>query len=99
MEFFGPVDARVRRLDFSGFAQEFLRRNRDYQRQYAALGGLTELDPLAPNCQEMARSWGLTFPDLPKPRRRSQSGDLAVGHRPCGHRACPHTAKSDRDRF
>lgn len=99
MRHFGPDSARAFQLDFSGFAQEFLRRNRDYRRQYAGLGGLAELDPLAPKCQEMARTWGLTFPDLPQRRRRSQSGDLAIGHRARGHRACPHTAQSDGDRF
>lgn len=38
MLYFSSDGARVLPLDFSGFAQEFLRRNRDYRQQYAALG-------------------------------------------------------------
>ncbi|MFO1255410.1 MAG: DUF6499 domain-containing protein [Sphingomonadaceae bacterium] len=91
-------DARSPHLDFAGFAQEFLRRNRDYQRQYAALGEPAELDPLAPQCREMARNWGLCFPDLPAGFRRGQPGDLAGGGRSYGHRPCSGTARSDRHR-
>lgn len=53
-----------RSLDFSGFAQEFLRHNWEYQLQYAALGKLAAREPLAPTCREMARPWGLNFPGL-----------------------------------
>lgn len=66
MQPFGPVDAQARLLDFSGFAQEFVRRNRDYRRQFAALGGVAKHDPLAPRCREVARIWGLRFPDMSK---------------------------------
>lgn len=58
--------ARYHPLDFTGFAQEFLRRNHEYQRQHAALGEQAKLDPLAPKCREMARTWGLNFPDMPR---------------------------------
>ena len=98
MHMFVLDDARPGLLDFSGFAQEFLRRNRDYLRQYTALGGLAERDPLAPRCREMARTWGLNFPDMSGRLRRSQSGDLAGGGRACGHRACPGASRTCRNR-
>lgn len=72
-----PDSARGQLLDFGGFAQEFLRRNRDYRRQHAALGELAKLDPLAPQCREMARNWGLSFPDWPGGFRPGQPGGLA----------------------
>lgn len=96
MRHFGSDGARALPLDFSGFAQEFLRRNRDYRQQYAALEGLAEFDPLAPKCREMARTWGLNFPDLPRRFRRGQSGDLAGGGRAGGHCACSRAAWSHR---
>lgn len=60
-----PVNHFGRALDFTGFAQEFMRRNPAYKQQYAALAEQAEFDPLAQDSREMARSWGLTFPDLP----------------------------------
>ncbi|MGE8134105.1 transcriptional regulator domain-containing protein [Novosphingobium subterraneum] len=90
-------DARDELLDFAGFAQEFLRRNRDYRLQYAALGEPAGLDPLAPQCREMARNWGLSFSDLPAGFRQVQSSDLACGSCAHGHRTCPRTAWSLRN--
>lgn len=46
-------------LDFPGFAQEFLRRNSDYRREYRALA---VTDPTPDRQEEMARRWGLCFP-------------------------------------
>jgi hypothetical protein len=44
-------------LDFAGFAQEFLRRNPQYARDYRIIHGAPS------NGQEvMARQWGLCFP-------------------------------------
>lgn len=50
-------------FDFADFAQEFLRRNQAYRREYTAIEKLAGQDPSAPSCQEMARAWGLVFPD------------------------------------
>lgn len=49
-------------LDFPGYAQEFLRRNPDYRRQYMQMtAGIDDGAP--PELQEvMARKWGLNFP-------------------------------------
>ncbi len=45
----------------AGFAQEFLRRNPDYRRQYADLRRQT-VDPGGADQEVMARRWGLSFP-------------------------------------
>ena len=52
----------INQLDFPGYAQEFLRRNPDYRRQYEQMtAGIDEGAPLV--LQEvMARKWGLSFP-------------------------------------
>lgn len=89
--------AQHRNLDFSDFAQEFLRRNRDYRRQHAALGELVNHDPLAPECREMARTWGLCFPDLSGSNRMEPSRDLAARSKPCGHRTGTRTAGHSRN--
>ncbi len=57
------TDTSTRRFDFPDFAQEFLRRNPDYQLQYkenmqACSQGTDRLGQLA-----MAHHWGLEFPD------------------------------------
>jgi Family of unknown function (DUF6499) len=48
-------------FDFVDFAQEFLRRNADYQAQFVRLsnGALPNLE--SPDFRNMARSWGLEF--------------------------------------
>ena len=48
------------RLDFPGFAQEFLRRNPEYRRDYESVMSDPEGDPTAR--EVMARRWGLCFP-------------------------------------
>lgn len=48
------------RLDFPGFAQEFLRRNPEYRRDYESVMSDPEGDPTAQ--EVMARRWGLCFP-------------------------------------
>jgi Family of unknown function (DUF6499) len=40
-------------LDFNGFAQEFLRRNREYRAQYAKISEATARDPLSREAREM----------------------------------------------
>jgi hypothetical protein len=56
-------DDRQPRLDFPGYAQEFLRRSLAYRREYQQV----MTDPEAgPALQEvMARRWGLCFPGRP----------------------------------
>jgi len=55
------------RLDFPGFAQEFLRRNPFYRRDYECAMS----EPLGnPAAQEvMAQRWGLRFPGRSVPAR------------------------------
>lgn len=48
------------RLDFPGFAQEFLRRNPEYRRDYESVMADPDGDPTAQ--EVMARRWGLCFP-------------------------------------
>jgi Family of unknown function (DUF6499) len=49
-------------LDFADFAQEFLRRNPQYRRQYRQIIEDGVLDTAADRCAAMANSWGLHFP-------------------------------------
>lgn len=48
-------------LDFAGFAQEFLRRNPVYFREYRAVMPATGAAKSSIKQEEMARRWGLTF--------------------------------------
>jgi hypothetical protein len=48
-------------LDFAGFAQEFLRRNPDYIRQYGDLAPIADNAKSAAEAEVMARNWGLCF--------------------------------------
>lgn len=50
-------------LDFPDYAQEFLRRNQDYKRQYSDLQAEREAGLRPSVLQRMARSWDLEFPD------------------------------------
>ncbi|MDP3906740.1 transcriptional regulator domain-containing protein [Novosphingobium sp.] len=50
-------------LDLTDFAQEFLRRSPAYRESYARLGNAARLEPESDQCREMARTWGLVFPD------------------------------------
>ena len=56
------AEQRCQALDFAGYAQEFLRRNHDYQGQYHAISHLIADDPMSAEAKEMARTWGLMFP-------------------------------------
>ncbi|WPZ03279.1 DUF6499 domain-containing protein [Blastomonas marina] len=60
-----PFDSndRTGALDYSDFAQEFLRRNAAYRQQYSRIASESGFDPQSPACRQMARSWGLEFPD------------------------------------
>ncbi|MGV7123077.1 transcriptional regulator domain-containing protein [Sphingopyxis sp. 550A] len=53
------------RLDFPGFAQEFLRRSPDYRRDYDSVMADRAADPASQ--EVMARRWGLCFPGRPAP--------------------------------
>ena len=48
------------RLDFPGYAQEFLRRSPDYRRDYRSVMSDRKADPASQ--EGMARRWGLCFP-------------------------------------
>lgn len=88
-----PESACSRQLDFTDFAQEFLRRNRIYRRHYAALGRLANINPLARECRDMARCWGLRFPDRSQPGRRPISGDMDA--RCCPLTDCPASVSAE----
>lgn len=49
-------------LDFADYAQEFLRRNSEYQRQFARLAGVRGDAAATPAAIRMAHTWGLAFP-------------------------------------
>lgn len=48
-------------FDFVDFAQEFLRRNADYQAQFIRLSNGMLPNLKSPDFRNMARSWGLEF--------------------------------------
>lgn len=50
------------RFDFPDYAQEFLRRNREYRAQYRDLVEARSLNLNAKESAEMAHFWGLEFP-------------------------------------
>ncbi|MEJ6011131.1 transcriptional regulator domain-containing protein [Novosphingobium aquae] len=62
------AEQQLSALDFTGFAQEFLRRNREYRAQYARISEAIARDPLSREAKEVARTWGLMFP---MPTRRT----------------------------
>jgi hypothetical protein len=49
-------------LDFPGFAQEFLRRNPAYRKQFTAVSQSGDSRSTAIAQEDMARNWGLSFP-------------------------------------
>ena len=51
---------RALRLDFPGYAQEFLRRSPDYRRDYNNVMSDRQTHPASQ--EGMARRWGLCFP-------------------------------------
>jgi hypothetical protein len=57
-----------RDLDFAGFAQEFLRRNPAYRRDYHSISQRPARPPGTVEQEVMARRWGLCFP-VPARRR------------------------------
>ena len=63
-----PVEKTVEgerppRLDFPGYAQEFLRRSQDYRRDYDRVMSDPHADPASQ--EGMAQRWGLSFPGRP----------------------------------
>ena len=72
--------------DLADFAQEFLRRNPDYQHDFAATEERIAAQPSRADQERegLAGRWGLSFPLRPKPASIMQSGYL--GPRPeCRH--------------
>lgn len=67
-------------LDLAGFAQEFLRRNPDYCREYHALARARPPADLAQDADmiAMARRWGLSFPVRARPPRRRRARAVAT---------------------
>lgn len=65
----------LRDLDFTGYAQEFLRRNQTYRAQYVSLSALEE--PSGFVAREMALPWGLMFPDRSRSACVGRSSHLA----------------------
>lgn len=51
-------------LDYADFAQEFLRRNDDYRRDYRQMMQSLREGQVAPTaaCEDLARRWGMDFP-------------------------------------
>ncbi len=56
------VGRKAYRLDFPDFAQEFLRRNHEYQAQFRLLMASSRREARLPESYKMARLWGLEFP-------------------------------------
>lgn len=55
-------NARRHAHDFADYAQEFLRRNSAYQRQFARLSGVRKGAGDMAAAVRMAHTWGLEFP-------------------------------------
>lgn len=78
-------------LDYPGFAQEFLRRNPDYRRDYeltaahAATGDLDHEQAMA----ELAARWGLSFPVRPRHPRCGRP--RSMGPQSFGRHGRPHS--------
>ncbi|MBN9505381.1 MAG: hypothetical protein J0I69_05085 [Altererythrobacter sp.] len=81
-------------LDLTGFAQEFLRRNPGYCREYHALARSRPLAKLAADeaMLALAHRWGLSFPLRARPARRRRASALVPRsqrrHRPARRRSC-----------
>ena len=72
-------------FDFLDFAQEFLRRNSDYQAQFARLSKGLFPDLGSTVSRTMARSWGLEFRFSTIPFAMRSSSDLARLSRTIGN--------------
>ena len=72
-----PGKTSVTALDFSDFAQEFLRRNPAYIEQFDRLGGNASAASQTSACLQAAQSWGLAFPHRSATAVRQASGLLA----------------------
>lgn len=87
------TDGDFANLDLAGFAQEFLRRNPDYCREYHALARGRPLAELAADVAmlALARRWGLSFPLRARPARRRRARAVVPRsqrrHRPPRRRA------------
>src|SRR3546814_9447635 len=73
------ISAETADLDYADFAQEFLRHNNEYRRQYARYAarrnGASSKETLSTG---FARRWGLVFSDRSRCFRRSVSCALAA---------------------
>lgn len=77
-----PSQAR----DFADYAQEFLRRNGQYQREFAQLAGMRDDAAKTTAAFRMAHRWGLEFPHRSRRRTNDFPCDLAVRRlRACGN--------------
>jgi hypothetical protein len=72
--------------DYADFAQEFLRRNRDYQSEYASTNERIATNPITASAEEegLAGRWGLRFPQRAKRRTTRLSGAVVASS--CGRR-------------
>lgn len=74
------------RLDCGGVSFEFLRRNRQYRRDYTkalteiAAGGMTKAEAVA----RLSSRWGLAFPGGPRCIGHRRAADLAADPLPRG---------------
>ena len=76
-------------LDYADFAQEFLRRNPKYCREYYELEGRIDVNGLdrQAEMENLAQRWGLSFPVRPRPCARRGPGNL--GAEPDDHHGRP----------
>ncbi len=76
-------------LDYADFAQEFLRRNPKYCREYYDLEGRIDVNGLdrQAEMENLAQRWGLSFPVRPRPCARRGPGNL--GAEPDDHHGRP----------
>ena len=74
-----PADAEKcdHEFDFVDLAQEFLRRNADYQAQFVRLSNGTLPNLESPGFRNMARSWGLEFRVSTSTQLKCPSSNLA----------------------
>lgn len=71
----------LERLGRAGFAQEFLRRNHDYRRDYRRMARLVGTGAVSEDdaTLALARRWGLSFP-VRSDLARESNGRLVAAH-------------------
>ncbi len=58
----GDRNSNPEPLDFADYAQEFLRRNSEYRRQFARLATMRNSAERMAAARRIGRRWGLVFP-------------------------------------